>query len=67
MGCVEVTTPKGVCEEYSCYDPTTPPENVDLRSKALFAPTKEQESDQDILELIKQRANQDTAKNTWKT
>ena len=63
--CKEVTTPEGVCRKsMAIYYLTTPPENVDVRSKALFAPTKEQESDQDILELIKQRANQDTTKNT---
>ena len=38
-----------------------PPEGVDIRSKALFAPTKEQKNDKDILDLIKKRSNIDTA------
>ncbi len=41
------------------------PENVDTRGKALFAPTKEQENDEEILELIKKRSNVDSAASVY--
>lgn len=53
---------KSIAAYYLCE----PAENVDKRGKALFAPTKEQEHDQDVLELIKMRASVATAKSAYK-
>lgn len=41
--------------------------NVDPRGKALFAPTREQEGDAEILELIKKRSAIDTAASVYKS
>ncbi|QHQ36923.1 2OG-Fe(II) oxygenase [Algicella marina] len=41
------------------------PEGVDERGKALFAPTKEQEGDTEILDLIKKRSNVQTAASVY--
>lgn len=41
------------------------PEGVDKRGKALFAPTKEQENDTEILELIKKRSNVETSASVY--
>lgn len=38
------------------YYLTEPPENVDSRGRALFAPSKEQENDQEVLDLINRRS-----------
>jgi hypothetical protein len=43
-----------------------PSENVDVRGKAQFAPTKEQEDDPQILELIKKRSNVENAASVYK-
>lgn len=37
------------------------PDDVDTRGKALFAPTKDQENDKEVLELIRQRSNTESA------
>lgn len=42
------------------------PEGVDERGKALFAPTKEQESDDEILDLINKRSNLQSAASVYK-
>lgn len=42
------------------------PINVDKRGKALFAPTKEQENDSEILELIKKRSDIQSAASVYK-
>lgn len=42
-----------------------PPKDVDVRSRALFAPTENQKNDESILELIKKRSNYDTAKSIY--
>ena len=41
------------------------PTNVDERGKALFAPTKEQEGDPEIVELIKKRSNVESAASVY--
>jgi hypothetical protein len=41
------------------------PEGVDARGKALFAPTKEQEKDTEILELIKKRSSVESAASVY--
>lgn len=43
------------------YYLSPPPEGVDRRGKALFAPTNEQANDQGVLDLIKKRSNTETA------
>jgi Rps23 Pro-64 3,4-dihydroxylase Tpa1-like proline 4-hydroxylase len=40
--------------------------DVDTRGKALYAPTKDQENDAEILSLIKKRSNVTTAHSTYK-
>jgi hypothetical protein len=43
------------------YHLSDPPEGVDRREKALFAPTQEQADDQEVLDLIRKRSNAETA------
>lgn len=47
------------------YYLTDPPMNIDQRGKALFAPTKEQENNQKVLNLIKKRSNIKTAESVY--
>jgi Rps23 Pro-64 3,4-dihydroxylase Tpa1-like proline 4-hydroxylase len=53
LTCPEHTYRKSLAVYYL----TDPPEDTDTRSRALYAPTKEQENNPDILNLIKQRVN----------
>ncbi len=48
------------------YYLTKPPKKVNTRGKALFAPTDKQKNDSSVHELIKLRANTDTAAATYK-
>jgi len=65
--CREVTTPNDICRKsMAVYYLTTPPENVDDRGKALFAPTDEQKHDDDVLDLIKKRSSIDSASSVYK-
>lgn len=48
------------------YYLTDAPAAVDPRGKALFAPTKEQENDKDVLDLIRKRADVKTASEVYK-
>ena len=57
-----LTCPQGVVRQsIAVYYLTTPPEAVDTRQKALFAPTESQKGNPQILELIAKRAAGDTA------
>lgn len=47
------------------YYLTTPAVSADPRSKALFAPTKEQENDESVLELIRKRASTELAQTVY--
>ena len=53
-------------QSLAAYFLCDPPEDVDTRGKALFAPTKEQQDDPEILELIKKRSNSATAASVYK-
>ena len=65
--CREVTTPNDICRKsMAVYYLTMPPENVDDRGKALFAPTDEQKQDDDVLDLIKKRSSIDSASSVYK-
>ena len=65
--CREVSTPEGVCRKsMAIYYLTTPRDGVDERGKALFAPTKEQEDDLVILDLIQKRSNINSANSVYK-
>ena len=65
--CREVTTPVGICRKsMAAYFLTHPPEGVDTRSKALFAPTKDQQDDQEVLDLIKKRSHLNAASSVYK-
>lgn len=65
--CKEVSTPPGICRKsMAAYYLTAPPKDVDTRAKALFAPTKEQEGNDEILDLIKKRSNINTADSTYR-
>lgn len=44
-------------QSLAAYYLCDPSEGVDTRGKALFAPTKEQENDEEILDLIKRRSS----------
>ncbi|MEM9242526.1 MAG: 2OG-Fe(II) oxygenase [Pseudomonadota bacterium] len=48
------------------YYLTDPPEDVDERGKALFAPAESQKDDQAVLELIRERSNVKTAKDVYR-
>ena len=62
LNCPEGESRKSLAAYYLCL----PPKDVDERGKALFAPTKEQEGDAKILELIKKRSNIETASSVYK-
>jgi len=47
------------------YYLTEPPIDINKRGKALFAPTKEQQDDKNVLELIKKRSSVNTASNVY--
>ncbi len=62
-----VSAPDGQYRQsLAVYYVTNPPVGVDPRGKALFSPTKEQENDQDVLELIEKRSSTATADKVWK-
>jgi Rps23 Pro-64 3,4-dihydroxylase Tpa1-like proline 4-hydroxylase len=64
--CREVATPNGICRKsMAIYYLTTPPKGVDPRGKALFAPTDDQESNQEVLDLIKKRADINQASSVY--
>lgn len=64
--CREVSTPDGICRKsMAVYYLTTPPKDVDQRGKALFAPTDDQKSDQDVLDLIKKRSDINQASSVY--
>ena len=51
-----ITCPEGVYRKsLAVYYLTEPPEGTDPRPRALYAPTKEQETNQEILQLIEER------------
>lgn len=63
----QVNCPSGVYRKsIAVYYLTVPEVGADERNKALFAPTKEQENDEGVLELIKLRASDKTASKVWK-
>ena len=41
------------------------PDDIDTRGKALFSPTREQENDKEVIELIKKRSNIETASSVY--
>jgi hypothetical protein len=48
------------------YYLTDPKENADPRGKALYIPTKEQENDPEVLDLIQKRSKIETANTAYK-
>jgi Rps23 Pro-64 3,4-dihydroxylase Tpa1-like proline 4-hydroxylase len=53
-----LTCPEGVYRKsIAFYYLTDPPENVDQRKRALYAPTQEQENNLEILDLIAKRSS----------
>ena len=53
-----LTCPEGwFRKSLAVYYLTDPPENVDQRNRALYAPYKEQQTNTEVLEFIKQRAS----------
>jgi hypothetical protein len=58
----KITCPEGVIRKsLAAYYVQPAPENADPRGKALFAPTKEQEGNPEIEQLIRDRSNVATA------
>jgi len=53
-------------QSLATYYLTDPPPDVNSRGKALFAPTKSQEGDSEVLELIRKRAKVETAASVYK-
>ena len=62
LKCPEEETRKSLAAYFLC----DPPAAIDPRGKALYAPTAEQSNQQDILDLIRQRATIDGATSTYK-
>lgn len=63
-----LTCPQGQYRKsMAAYFLCTPPAVVDKRGKALFAPTEEQRDQAEVLELIKRRANVDTASDVYRS
>ena len=59
--------PEGeVRQSLAAYFLCDPPENINERGKALFAPSADQIGNREIIELIKKRANVDTAAAVYK-
>ena len=53
-----ITCPEGTYRKsIAFYYLTDPPENVDTRKRALYAPYKDQENNSEILDLIKKRSS----------
>ncbi|MDA7455154.1 2OG-Fe(II) oxygenase [Planktomarina temperata] len=59
--CPKSEARKSLAVYYLC----NPVANIDPRGKALFAPTREQEDDHDVLQLIKDRASLSRASSTY--
>jgi Rps23 Pro-64 3,4-dihydroxylase Tpa1-like proline 4-hydroxylase len=56
--CSPLTQPEGIYRKsLAIYYLTDPPENVNPREKALYAPRDDQKGDKDVDELIKMRSN----------
>ncbi len=62
-----ITCPAGQARKsLAIYYLVPPPENVDQRGKALFAPTEQQKNDSTVLELIKKRASTANAPDVYR-
>ena len=61
LTCPKNESRKGLAAYFLCNAPA----NVDRRGKALFAPTKEQKNDNKVLELIKKRADTQSAASVY--
>ncbi len=61
LTCPDGQSRKSLAVYYLCH----PPAGVDDRGKALFAPTEEQKADGEVLDLIKRRANVETASQVY--
>ena len=59
--CPENEHRKSLAVYYLCE----PPENINKRGKALFAPTSSQENNEEVLELIKKRSNIDSSSSVY--
>lgn len=63
-----LSCPEGVMRQsLAIYYLTDPAENADVRSKALYAPYKEQANDPNILKLIEMRSQVNTASQVYRT
>jgi Rps23 Pro-64 3,4-dihydroxylase Tpa1-like proline 4-hydroxylase len=63
----EILSPNNECRKsLAVYYLTTPAKEADNRGKALFAPTKEQKNDQEVLDLIKIRSQVSTADKVYR-
>lgn len=62
LACPENEVRKSLAAYFLCQ----PPQDVDTRGKALFAPTKEQENNEEILKLIKERSSVENAASVYK-
>jgi hypothetical protein len=61
-----IICPEGICRNsIAVYYLCEPRLNADNRGKALFAPTKDQEGDEEILKLIKLRATMEGSKSVY--
>jgi hypothetical protein len=62
-----VKSPEGQCRKsLAAYYLTIPSEQAEQRGKALFAPWKDQEGDQEVLDLIEKRAQVNAAEGVYR-
>jgi hypothetical protein len=62
-----VNTPPNYCRKsMAVYYLTLPPKNVNERCKALFAPTKDQDGDKEVIDLIHKRSNINFSSSVYK-
>ena len=62
LACPDEEARKSIAAYFLCE----PLNDIDTRGKALFAPTKDQEHDSEILDLIKKRSNVESASSVYK-
>lgn len=66
--CRPLSQPEGVYRKsLAIYYLTDPPQGVDLRQKALYAPRDDQKGDPDIVDLIKQRSSSTAYSKVYRT
>ena len=61
LNCPENEFRQSIAAYFLCDAPV----DIDKRGKALFSPTREQENDKQVIDLIKKRSNIETASSVY--